>query len=86
MIEMGMTRPVDHLGRIVIPKELRSSFGIMEKDRMAFFVKDDFIILGKIANRCALCGTKDENELHKYGRNVLCKSCISDIQGMGAGQ
>lgn len=32
----GMTRPVDELGRVVIPKEIRDSMDIREKDRLEF--------------------------------------------------
>ena len=34
----GITRPVDDLGRIVLPKELRTSMGIREGDRLEIMV------------------------------------------------
>ena len=41
----GVTRRVDELGRIVLPKELRRTLGIVEKDPMEIFVEDEKIIL-----------------------------------------
>ena len=43
----GITRPVDALGRIVIPMEIRDSFGIKTKDTLEIFVHGDQIILKK---------------------------------------
>lgn len=43
----GMTRPLDSLGRICLPKELRRTLGINEGDPIEFFVDGDFIIMRK---------------------------------------
>lgn len=43
----GITRPVDNLGRIVLPIELRRSLDIGEGDRLEIFVQGDNIVLGK---------------------------------------
>lgn len=45
MKSTGVTRRVDELGRIVIPKELRRTLGIVEKDPIEIFVEDEKIIL-----------------------------------------
>lgn len=47
----GMTRPVDELGRVVIPKEIRDSMDIREKDRLEFCVADGGIIMRKTGGR-----------------------------------
>lgn len=54
MRNTGMTRPVDGLGRIVIPKEMRDSMGIREDDRMEFWVTEDGMVLKKAETRCAV--------------------------------
>jgi transcriptional pleiotropic regulator of transition state genes len=53
----GVTRKVDELGRIVIPKELRNTLGIKEKSPLEIFVEGD-IILQKYqpGHVCALTG------------------------------
>ncbi len=43
----GVVRRIDNLGRIVIPKEIRKTFKIMEGDSLEFFVDESGIILRK---------------------------------------
>ena len=50
-----MTRPVDELGRVVIPKEIRDSMDIREKDRLEFCIADGRIIMRKTGGRCCMC-------------------------------
>ncbi len=45
----GIVRKIDELGRIVIPKEFRRTYGIQEKDPIGLFVDDDTIYLIKNA-------------------------------------
>lgn len=47
MRSTGITRRLDDLGRIVIPKEVRKSLGIKEGDAMEIFTEDGAIILEK---------------------------------------
>lgn len=47
MQSTGITRKVDELGRIVIPKEIRRNFGIEEKDFLEIFTEGGNIILRK---------------------------------------
>lgn len=47
MKSTGMTRKVDELGRIVIPKEIRRNFGIEEKESLEIFTEENCIILRK---------------------------------------
>lgn len=41
----GITRRMDDLGRVVIPKELRRTMSIGDGDPMEIFVDGDFIML-----------------------------------------
>jgi transcriptional pleiotropic regulator of transition state genes len=47
MKSTGVTRKIDELGRIVLPKELRRTLGIAEKDPIEIFVEGEKIILQK---------------------------------------
>lgn len=47
MKSTGITRKVDELGRVVIPKELRDNFDIKEKDPLEIFTEGGNIILRK---------------------------------------
>lgn len=56
MVESGLTRKIDGLGRLVIPKEIRERYCIHENDYLEFLIdKDGFFIrkysrLGKITS------------------------------------
>ncbi|HDR7784862.1 AbrB/MazE/SpoVT family DNA-binding domain-containing protein [Bacillus wiedmannii] len=54
----GVTRKVDELGRVVIPKELRNTLGIKEKSPLEIFVEGEDIVLQKYqpSGVCALTG------------------------------
>ncbi|PGT07205.1 AbrB/MazE/SpoVT family DNA-binding domain-containing protein [Bacillus cereus] len=58
MKSTGVTRKIDELGRIVLPKELRRTLGIAEKDPMEIFVEEEKIILQKYKtyDACAITG------------------------------
>ncbi|PID20588.1 hypothetical protein CSV61_13480 [Sporosarcina sp. P3] len=65
MKSLGIVRKVDHLGRIVIPKELRNSMLIDQGDPIEIFVEDDKIILRKyqVSKACFITGdVMDENK------------------------
>ncbi|WP_078598687.1 AbrB/MazE/SpoVT family DNA-binding domain-containing protein [Evansella clarkii] len=74
MKSTGIIRKVDDLGRIVIPKELRTVLDIKIKDALEIFVEDEKIILKKYkANmECSVTGEiSDENESFLNGNLVL---------------
>lgn len=47
MKKTGVTRKLDELGRIVIPKEIRNNFKIEEGDQIEFYLNDNEIIIKK---------------------------------------
>lgn len=47
MKKMGITRRIDDLGRIVIPKEIRKNLKMRESDEIEISVIDDKIVLNK---------------------------------------
>ena len=47
MKKTGVTRKLDELGRIVIPKEIRTNFKIEEGDLIEFYLDDNEIIIKK---------------------------------------
>ncbi|ARD47317.1 AbrB/MazE/SpoVT family DNA-binding domain-containing protein [Sporosarcina sp. P33] len=65
MKSLGIVRKVDHLGRIVIPKELRNTLLIDKGDPIEIFAEDDRIILRKyqVNRACFITGeVLDENK------------------------
>ena len=74
----GMTRPVDEIGRVVIPKEIRDSLDIREKDRMEFWISGGGIIMRKIGGRCCLCGAEHGDRIEVEGMQ-FCFACAGKI-------
>jgi transcriptional pleiotropic regulator of transition state genes len=56
MKSTGITRPLDKLGRIVIPMELRRSFKLEIGDPIEIYTDEDKIILKKHKVGCFRCG------------------------------
>ncbi|MCI7619457.1 MAG: AbrB/MazE/SpoVT family DNA-binding domain-containing protein [Firmicutes bacterium] len=74
----GIVRPVDPLGRVVIPVELRRTLNIKTDDSLEVFVDGDFIMLKKYEPACIFCGNaKDVENIH--GKNV-CRNCLDELK------
>ena len=78
MKSTGIIRKVDELGRIVLPKELRTTFDIKERDPLEIYVDGDNIILKKYNPSCIFCGSKEN--IYVYSEKNVCGSCIEDIK------
>ena len=78
MKSTGIVRKVDELGRIVLPKELRQTLNIKEKDPIEIYVDNSSIILQKYAPACMFCNSTD-NMIEFKGNNI-CKQCILEMQ------
>lgn len=73
----GVIRKVDELGRIVLPIELRRTYGIEEKDALEIYVDGENIILKKYEPACIFCG--NARDINNYKGKNICSSCISDM-------
>ncbi len=74
----GIVRPMDALGRVVIPIELRRNMAINTDDSLEIFVDDNYIMLKKYEPACIFCGSNDDIK-QVHGRNV-CGSCIAEMK------
>ena len=73
----GMSRKVDELGRIVIPKEIRDKFDIKTNDRMDIYVENDLISLVEDSHKCTFCSsTKD---LINHNNKHVCNKCMQKL-------
>jgi transcriptional pleiotropic regulator of transition state genes len=80
MKETGILRPVDPLGRVVIPVELRRNLGIQTDDLLEVFVDGEYIMLKKNDPKCIFCGsTTDVVEVHD---KTVCQNCIQDMKNL----
>lgn len=73
----GIVRKVDELGRIVLPKELRTMLGIDIKDPLEIFTDDQYVVLKKYNPACIMCGSMKELA-NMNGKNI-CKKCIDSL-------
>jgi transcriptional pleiotropic regulator of transition state genes len=60
MKSTGVVRKVDELGRIVLPKELRTILNINERDSIEIFTDNDKIILQKYQPACVFCNNAND--------------------------
>ena len=75
----GMVRPIDEMGRVVIPKEIRKQIKVKNKvDSFEIYTEGDTIILKKFQPTCVFCGSFNES-VNLNGYNV-CKDCIERLE------
>lgn len=76
MISTGIVRHIDTLGRVVLPKELRRTFGITAETPLEILTEGDAILLRKYhpADACALCGEVVPGSVQLHGKYV-CPRC-----------
>ena len=77
MKSTGIVRRVDELGRIVIPKELRTKFKIAEKDPIEIYVDGSSIVLRKYEESCIFCGST--RKVVDYKGKLVCAKCAHDL-------
>ena len=78
MKAIGITRKIDPLGRIVLPKELRRGMGIKENETsMEIYVEEDMVILKKYEPSCIFCGEASK-VINFKGKNI-CRHCLKEL-------
>lgn len=79
MRDTGMSRKVDDLGRVVIPAEMRKSFGIKEGDLLDISVEGEQIIFSKKQDVCVFCASTED--LKEFKTRMVCATCIGELTG-----
>lgn len=79
MKSTGIVRKTDSLGRIVLPKELRSTLGLEDNAPLEIFTDEDSIILKKYrpAGACDFCGEIGTGK--PFGKVIICAGCREKI-------
>ncbi|MFC4076276.1 AbrB/MazE/SpoVT family DNA-binding domain-containing protein [Salinithrix halophila] len=75
---IGIVRKVDHLGRIVLPKELRKTMNINPHDGVEIFVYNDAIVLQKYNPSCVFCDSTDQ--LFYFKGKIICETCLQETR------
>ena len=78
-VTSGVARRIDHLGRIVVPVELRRLFGIEPGDELEISVRDGAIALVKVETRCVFCNS--EEGLVAFRGKRVCTGCAGELSG-----
>lgn len=73
----GIIRPIDELGRVVLPIELRKVMNLNRKDLLEIFVEGSQIILKKYHKSCIFCG--ENEDLIDYKDKCICKKCKKEL-------
>ena len=76
----GIVRPVDGLGRIVLPIEIRRNLDIEERDQLEIYLEGDHIILKKYEPACVFCG--GSTGLSEYRGKNVCRECIRRMEAL----
>ena len=74
----GIVRPVDALGRIVLPIELRRTLDITTEDSLEIFTDGQSIVLKKYQPSCVFCGEADNVKMVKG--KYICKDCLKELK------
>lgn len=78
MKSTGMVRAVDKMGRVVIPKEIRSQLKIENDiDSFEIYMDGDRVILQKYRPTCVFCDSIAD--IVGYEGYSVCKKCIDKL-------
>lgn len=78
MKSTGMIRAVDKMGRVVIPKEIRSQLKVEnDVDSFEIYMDGDKVILKKYRPTCIFCDSLIDNV--QYEGYSVCKECIEKL-------
>ncbi|MFM8236286.1 MAG: AbrB/MazE/SpoVT family DNA-binding domain-containing protein [Actinomycetota bacterium] len=75
----GTPRRIDRLGRVVVPADIRRSFGLHEGDLVAVHVEGERIVMAKVGASCAICGRADDLVEVRAGEKHVCRGCVAEL-------
>lgn len=70
-------RQLDTLGRVVIPKKMRTALGISENDNLRISLEGNAIIIRRDQPLCAIC--RRDRDLIEIGGSYICSGCAKEI-------
>ena len=81
MISTGIVRSIDSLGRVVLPKELRTTYDITPDTPLEIFTDGDSIIMRKYhaQGSCVFCGDISPDAVLLHGKYVcpVCRKALA---------
>lgn len=78
--QTGIIRPIDKLGRVVVPREIRKMLDIEnDKDSFEIFMdENNNVVLKKYQPCCIFC--KAMYHLVHFGDKLVCCDCIEKLE------
>ena len=74
---MKTERSIDPLGRIVIPKQMRTKLNIEVGTPLSITVSEESIVISKAGHYCKVCGSRQDN----FDNDMeICPTCIQKIK------
>lgn len=81
MKSTGIVRPIDKLGRIVLPKELRDALHLVEDESsVEFYTDGNTVVLKKYLPACIFCNSADD--MIEYSGMKICRNCLEKMNGI----
>lgn len=80
MKSTGMSRPIDSLGRIVLPIEIRRTLDLSVRDTVEIYIEEDKVILKKYSPTCVFCGNSEN--VTQYRGKLICQECLDDLSAL----
>ena len=84
MKSTGVVRPIDRMGRVVIPMEIRAMLNLKDNvDSVEIFMDGDRVIIKKYQPTCVFC-----NEISsgvKFSGYNVCNECIEKLKNISEG-
>ena len=74
----GIVRKVDELGRVVIPKEMRTVLNISNGDPVEINVEGSKVYLTKYQPSCIFCNASERVVVFRDKK--ICLDCLEDIR------
>lgn len=78
MRNTGVRKTIDDLGRIVLPKEIRTSLGFDIRSAVELYVDEDKLVITKSKCSCIICGSNED--LVDFKGKAICQECVNDLQ------
>ena len=73
----GIVRKMDNLGRLVIPSEIRKTFGFDKNQELEIFIDGQTVIIGRYYEKCFICD--GDSRLTSFDNKMICCDCVNRI-------
>ena len=70
-------RKLDELG-VCLPKEMRKSLDMEERQRLEIDLKNETIIIRKYEDKCTFCGSN--NDITDFKEKKICGKCKEELR------